>query len=68
MLNTIRTRLKKKMKNHIISELRKGSPKVRLVLATVALGMGLDSPSIERVIHSRPPTTLEKYVQEIGRA
>ena len=30
--------------------------------------MGLDSPSIERVIHSRPPTTLEKYVQEIGRA
>ena len=57
-----------KMKNHIISELRKESPKIRLVLATVALGMGLNSPSIERVIHTRPPTTLEKYVQEIGRA
>ena len=56
------------MKNHIISELRKGSPKVRLVLATVALGIGFDSPSIERVIHSRPPTTLETYVQAIGRA
>ncbi|XP_052216311.1 uncharacterized protein LOC127834484 isoform X2 [Dreissena polymorpha] len=57
-----------RMKIHIISELRKQNPKVRLVLATVALGMGLNAPSIATVIHMRPPTTLEKYMQEIGRA
>ena len=30
--------------------------------------MGLNAPSISRVIHFQPPTTLEKYLQEIGRA
>ena len=38
------------------------------MLATVALGMGLNSPSITTIIHARPPTTLEQYFQEIGRA
>ncbi|XP_033731767.1 Werner syndrome ATP-dependent helicase homolog [Pecten maximus] len=57
-----------KMKNLTIFELQKENPKLRLVFATVALGMGLNSPSVARIIHFRPPTTLEKYVQEIGRA
>ncbi|XP_076108871.1 ATP-dependent DNA helicase Q1-like [Mytilus galloprovincialis] len=56
------------MKQHILFELRKEEPKLRLVLATVALGMGLDAPAITRIIHCRPPTTLEKYFQEVGRA
>ena len=56
------------MKLHIVRELRKPEPKLRLIFATVALGMGLDAPSIRRVIHFQPPTTLEKYVQESGRA
>ncbi|XP_046546635.1 ATP-dependent DNA helicase RecQ-like [Haliotis rubra] len=56
------------MKTHIVSELRKYKPKISLVLATVALGMGLNAPSIRRVIHFQPPTTLVKYFQEIGRA
>ena len=55
-------------KQHIISELCKEVPTIRLVLATVALGMGLDVPGITQIIHCRPPTTLEKYFQEIGRA
>ena len=45
------------MKQHIISELRKEIPTIRLVLATVALGMGLDAPGITQMIHCRPPTT-----------
>ena len=56
------------MKAHIISELRKKNPKVCLVLETVALVMGLNAPSIAIVIHMQPPTTLEKYMQEICRA
>lgn len=30
--------------------------------------MGLNAPSISQIIHFRPPTTLEKYFQEVGRA
>ncbi|XP_062587288.1 uncharacterized protein LOC134248910 [Saccostrea cucullata] len=56
------------MKKIIIQELTKLNPKLRLVFATVALGMGVNAPSVERIIHSRPPTTMEKYLQEIGRA
>lgn len=56
------------MKQLIIQDVCKIMPTLRLVLATVALGMGLNAPSIQRIIHCRPPTTMEKYIQEIGRA
>ena len=59
---------KKIKKKHIISELQKYDSKTRLVFATVALGIGLNAPNVNRVIHLTPPTTLEKYVQEVGRA
>ena len=35
---------------------------------TVALGMGLNAPSVKQIFHFQPPTTLEKYMQEVGRA
>ena len=56
------------MKNVVIRDLAKPNPTARLIFATIALGMGLDAPSIERVIHFVPPTSLDKYVQETGRA
>lgn len=56
------------MKKHIVADLAKDKPTTRLVLATVALGMGLNSPAIIRVMHMRPPVSLEHYLQEIGRA
>jgi superfamily II DNA helicase RecQ len=52
----------------IVSELSKPQPKLRVVFASVALGMGLNAPSVSQIIHFRPPTTIEKYFQEIGRA
>lgn len=56
------------MKTHVITELKKETPTLRLIFATVALGMGLDVRWITRKIHCRPPTTIEKYLQEIWRA
>ncbi|VDH94605.1 Hypothetical predicted protein [Mytilus galloprovincialis] len=56
------------MKQHIMFELRKEEPELMLVLATVALRMGLDAPAITRIIHCRPPTTFETYFEEVGRA
>lgn len=56
------------MKTHVIPKLKKETPTLRLIFATVALGMGLDARCITRKIHCRPPTTIEKYLQEIRRA
>ena len=56
------------MKKFIVQELCKDRSKIRVVFATVALGMGLNAPHIRRVIHYKPPTSLEKYFQETGRA
>ena len=42
--------------------------KLRIVIATVAFGMGLDCPNIRRIIHWGPPSDLESYIQETGRA
>ena len=57
-----------RMQELIIKELSKERSQLRLVFATVALGMGLDAKHVRRIIHYKPPTSLERYIQETGRA
>ncbi|XP_074119379.1 ATP-dependent DNA helicase Q4 isoform X2 [Sminthopsis crassicaudata] len=42
--------------------------RLRVVVATVAFGMGLDRPDVRAVLHHGLPGNIESYVQEIGRA
>ncbi|XP_040190115.1 ATP-dependent DNA helicase Q4 isoform X2 [Rana temporaria] len=44
------------------------SGQLRIVVATVAFGMGLDKADVGGIIHYNMPKNFESYVQEIGRA
>ena len=56
------------VKEGIVSAFTNVNSPLRVVIATIAFGMGLDCPNIRKVIHWGPPSDIESYLQETGRA
>ncbi len=56
------------MKKRILKQLCSGKGVIRVVFATIDIGMGVDIPDIRHVIHVGPPNSVKAYVQETGGA
>ena len=54
------------VKDSIVSSFTSKSV-LRVLIATVAFGMGVNPPDVHHVYHCGPPHDIETYVQEIGR-
>ena len=55
------------VKDEILHLFTTESP-LRIVVCTVAFGMGVNLPDIRQVIHFGSPANIESYIQETGRA
>ena len=56
------------MKVGILQQMSSPNCIVRVIFATVAIGMGVDIPNIRQIIHISPPCSVKQYFQETGRA
>lgn len=54
-------------KDTILKSLMQPEGTVRIIFATVALGMGIDLQDVNTIIHYGVPRSLEDYFQESGR-
>lgn len=56
------------VKKKILEQFTSPSSPLRVVIATVAFGMGINCPDVRQIIHWGAPEDSEMYIQESGRA
>ena len=56
------------VKEKIIKSFKCPTAPLRIVVATIAFGLGIDCPNVRYIIHVGPPDDIESYVQHIGRS
>ena len=55
-------------KEAVLSAFQREDSCVRVSVATIAFGMGVDCKGVHRTIHFGPSKNIEAYIQETGRA
>ena len=58
----------KLLHDSIVALFSNGDAPFRIVICTIVFGMGIDCVDICQVIHWGPPSDVESYIQECGRA
>ena len=58
----------KTVKDHIVKNMATEIGHLRVLISTIAFGLGIDCKKVRRVIHFGPSKSIEMYVQECGRA
>ena len=61
------SRTPEKIKERVLKSFMEEDGKCRIVIATSALGMGVNTQDVRKIIHYGVPHDLESYVQEVGR-
>eukprot|EP00111_Clytia_hemisphaerica_P011261 TCONS_00032985-protein len=56
------------IRDHVVKSFQDPKGSVRLLISTVAFGMGMDCKNLHYVIHFGSPPDLDDYFQESGRA
>ena len=57
-----------KYKERVLSSVKSLSRTIRVVIATTALGMGVNFPDVKYIVHAGPERSLVDYIQAAGRA
>ena len=55
------------IKEDIVAEFSKADGRLRIVIGTIAFGMGLDCPDVRQILHWGASYDIESYIQETGR-
>ena len=58
------------LRNDVYEQFKRkdGVEPLYILCATKAFGMGMDIPNVHYIVHYNPPSVLEDYLQEVGRA
>jgi len=67
IVTTYFSNLGERSKKIVLKEFRKSSSRYRVLVSTIAFGMGVNIPDIRTVIHWGPPKNALAYWQEVGR-
>ena len=68
MVDMFNSGTQQEVKDHIITSFKNPISSLRIVIATIAFGLGIDCPNVRQVVHFGLPEDVESYVQHIGRA
>lgn len=68
LLDMLHSCTPKSNKDSILRSFQELTGCVRVLVATIAFGMGVDCKGVHTTIHFGPPKNIEAYIQESGRA